>query len=83
MRRRSSVLAGHERLLPGDGYCSPLGTRIPLAALIQMLAVAEHLNFRHAANALAVSQSSVSTRIKMLELGILLFVRRPRGVWRS
>lgn len=38
---------------------SPLGSRIPLASLIQALAVAEHLNFRHAANALGVSQSSV------------------------
>lgn len=59
-----------------------LGGRIPLVSLLQALAVAEHLNFRHAANALGVSQSSVSTRIKMLErdLGILLFERRPRGV---
>jgi len=47
-----------------------------------MLAVAECLNFRHAANRLGVSQSSVSTRIKALEenLGILLFERRHRGV---
>lgn len=82
MRRRSSVHADHERLLPGDGYRSPLGTRIPLAALIQTLAVAEHLNFRHAANALGVSQSSVSARVKTLEddLGILLFERHARGV---
>ncbi|EPK3245019.1 helix-turn-helix domain-containing protein, partial [Pseudomonas aeruginosa] len=28
------------------------------------MAVAEHLNFRHAANALGVSQSSVSARVK-------------------
>lgn len=56
--------------------------RIPLVSLIQTLAVAEYLNFRHAANALGVSQSSVSTRIKVLEedLGILLFERRHRGV---
>ncbi|MBS7701681.1 LysR family transcriptional regulator [Chelatococcus asaccharovorans] len=82
MRRRSSVHAGHERLLLGDGYRSPLGTRIPLAALIQTLAVAEHLNFRHAANALGVSQSSVSARVKTLEddLGILLFEHHTRGV---
>lgn len=53
---------------------TPLGSRIPLASLIQTLAVAEYLNFRHAANALGTSQSSVSTRIKMLEqdLGIRL-----------
>jgi DNA-binding transcriptional LysR family regulator len=31
------------------------------------MAVAEHLNFRHAANALGVSQSSVSARVKALE----------------
>jgi len=59
-----------------------LGSRIPLVSLIQTLAVAEHLNFRHAANALGVSQSSVSARIRTLEeeLGILLFERNTRGV---
>lgn len=59
-----------------------LGTRIPLFSLVQTLAVAEYLNFRHAANALGVSQSSVSARIKRLEeeLGILLFERHARGV---
>lgn len=42
----------------------------------------EHLNFRHAAAALGVSLSSVSTRVKMLEeyLGVLLFERHARGV---
>lgn len=56
--------------------------RIPLAALKQAVAVAEYLNFRHAAKKLGVSQSSVSARIKALEedLGILLFERRHRGV---
>lgn len=59
-----------------------LGSRIPLASLIQTLAVAEYLNFRHAANALGVAQSSVSARVKALEedLGILLFERHARGV---
>lgn len=53
-----------------------------MASLIQTLAVAEYLNFRHAANALGVAQSSVSARIKALEedLGILLFERHARGV---
>ncbi|WP_283178704.1 LysR family transcriptional regulator [Gemmobacter sp. 24YEA27] len=60
----------------------------PMASLIQTLAVAEHLNFRHAANALGVAQSSVSARVKALEedLGILLFerhARRQRRNWRS
>ncbi|WP_439500429.1 LysR family transcriptional regulator [Aminobacter ciceronei] len=56
--------------------------RVPLASLIQALAVAEHLSFYRAANALGVSQSSVSARIKALEedLGILLFERNTRGV---
>lgn len=55
--------------------------RVPMAALIQTFAVAEHLNF-HAANVLGVAQSSVSARIKTLEedLGILLFERHARGV---
>lgn len=56
--------------------------RVPLASLLQALAVAEHLSFYRAANALGVSQSSVSARIKALEeeLGILLFERNTRGV---
>ena len=59
-----------------------LGTRIPLISLIQAIAVGEHLNFRHAAAALGVSQSSVSERIRALEetLGVKLFERCPRGV---
>ena len=59
-----------------------LSGRIPLISLVQFVAVAEHLNFRHAANALGVSQSSVSARVKALEenLGVLLFERHARGV---
>jgi len=59
-----------------------LGSRIPLVSLIQTLAVAEHLNFRHAADALGVSLSSLSARVKALEeeLGVLLFERHARGV---
>lgn len=59
-----------------------LGSRIPLAALIQTIAVAECLNFHHAAQMLGISQSSVSARIRALEveLGILLFERSTRGV---
>lgn len=53
-----------------------------MVSLIYTLAVAEYLNFRHAANALGVAQSSVSARVKTLEedLGILLFERHTRGV---
>ncbi|WP_142847959.1 LysR family transcriptional regulator [Telmatospirillum sp. J64-1] len=59
-----------------------LGSRIPLASLIQALAVAEYLSFYRAAQALGTSQSSVSARIRALEeeLGILLFERNTRGV---
>ncbi len=35
-----------------------LSGRIPLISLVQFIAVAEHLNFRHAAKALGISQSS-------------------------
>lgn len=49
------------------GVPTVLGSRIPLASLIQRLAVAEYLNFRHAANALGVAQSRVSARVKALE----------------
>ncbi|WP_137387936.1 LysR family transcriptional regulator [Rhodoligotrophos defluvii] len=53
-----------------------------MAALVQTLAVAEYLSFRHAAKALGVSQSSVSARVKALEeeLNIFLFERHARGV---
>lgn len=56
--------------------------RIPMVSLIQTLAVAEHLNFRHASNILGVTQSSISARVKALEdtLGVQLFERRHRGV---
>ncbi|RBO90944.1 LysR family transcriptional regulator [Pseudochrobactrum asaccharolyticum] len=59
-----------------------LGSRISLTSLIQALAVAEYLSFYRAADALGVSQSSVSAGIKALEenLGILLFERNTRGV---
>ncbi len=83
MRRIISRSRDTQKAMPPKGpVYSPLGSRIPLASLIQALAVAEHLNFRHAAAALGVSQSCVSTRIKQLEqdLGVLLFERRHRGV---
>jgi DNA-binding transcriptional LysR family regulator len=59
-----------------------LGSRIPLASLIQTLAVAEYLSSYRAAQALGTSQCSVSARIRALEeeLGILLFNRNTRGV---
>ena len=59
-----------------------LGTRIRLVSLVYVLTAARHLNFRQAATALGVNQSSVSQRIKDLEdvLGTVLFERRHRGV---
>ena len=64
------------------GLQTSLGSRLPMTALIQTLAVAEHLSFRRAARALGINQSSVSMRIKTLEeeLGTLLFERSTRGV---
>ncbi|WP_266065206.1 LysR family transcriptional regulator [Brucella intermedia] len=64
------------------GVPTSLGSRIPLASLIQTLTVAEYLSFYRAAQALGTTQSSVSARIKALEneLGILLFERNTRGV---
>lgn len=44
-----------------------LGARILMAFLIQTLTVAECLNFRHAANALGISQSCVSAQTRALE----------------
>lgn len=78
MRRRRSAPTIDRRW----GAPTSLGSRIPLVSLIHTLAVAEHLNFRHAANALGVSLSSVSARVKTLEeeLGVLLFERHARGV---
>ncbi len=76
-RRRSASMIDRQWRMP-----TSLGSRIPLASLIQTLAVAEYLSFHQAANALGVSQSSVSARIRALEedLGILLFERNTRGV---
>jgi len=76
MRRRQPMIGTNAPLAPLHRG------RIPLTSLIQTLAVAEHLSFCHAANALGVSQSSVSTRIRALEeeLGIFLFERNTRGV---
>ena len=53
-----------------------------MASLVHLLAAAEYLNFRHAAKALGVAQSSVSARVKALEedLGIQLFERNTRGI---
>lgn len=78
MRQRSTSTTKRDMI----GQRPVLGIHIPMVSLIQLLAVAEHLNFRHAANALCVSQSSVSARVKGLEenLGILLFERHARGV---
>ncbi len=79
MRRRKQSTSLTDRQW---GVPTALGSRIPLASLIQTIAVAEYLNFRHAANALGVAQSSVSARVKALEddLGILVFERHARGV---
>lgn len=76
-RRRSAPTIDGQGGLPAS-----LGSRIPLASLIQMLAVAEHLSFHRAAKALGVSQPSVSARIRTLEedLGVRLFERNTRGV---
>lgn len=60
MRRRRSA-PGIDRQW---GTPTSLGSRIPRVSLIQTLAVAEHLNFRHAVNALGVSLSSVSARCR-------------------
>lgn len=76
MRRRRMKYA------PASHPPQLLGGRIPMASLLQTLAVAEYLNFHHAAQALGISQSSVSARIRALEeeLGISLFERNTRGV---
>ncbi|MBV5266035.1 LysR family transcriptional regulator [Pinisolibacter sp. B13] len=77
--RRHAQKSGREARV---GKTAPSSGRISLVSLMQVLVVAEYLNFRHAAHALGVTQSSVSARIKALEeaLGILLFERRHRGV---
>ncbi|MGK4637918.1 helix-turn-helix domain-containing protein, partial [Pseudomonas aeruginosa] len=59
---------GMRRLTRNDGL-NPLSHhllsgRVPMMTLVHTLAVAEYLNFRHAANALGVAQSSVSARVK-------------------
>lgn len=77
MRRRKQHDSDGRHAIP-----SLLGSRIPMTALIQTLAVAEYLSFHRAAQGLGTSQSSVSERIKALEidLGIVLFDRNTLGV---
>lgn len=76
-RRQSASMIDRQWAMP-----TQLGSRIPLVSLIQTLAVAEYLSFRHTANVLGVAQSVVSRRIKLLEedLGVLLFERSTKGV---
>jgi DNA-binding transcriptional LysR family regulator len=59
-----------------------MNPKIELISMIQALTVAEHLNFRRAAEALGVCQSSVSKRVIKLEnlLGVDLFDRHHAGV---
>lgn len=59
-----------------------MNPKIELTSVIQALAVAEHLNFRRAAEALGVCQSSVSKRVIKLEnlLGVDLLDRHHAGV---
>jgi predicted transcriptional regulator len=59
-----------------------MNRKIELISVIQALTVAEHLNFRRAAEALGVCQSSVSKRVIKLEnlLGVDLFDRHNAGV---
>lgn len=76
MRRRRA------RRLQTEASPSFCGAHVPMVALIQTLAVADHLSFHRAAQALGTSQSSVSERIRALEedLGVVLFDRNTRGV---
>jgi DNA-binding transcriptional LysR family regulator len=57
-------------------------TRVDFRHLRYFVAVAEHLNFRRAAEALRTSQPSLSQQIRSLEgeLGIVLFERTKRSV---
>lgn len=76
-RRRSAPMIDRRSGIP----TSPRPRTPPRVADTE-LAVAEHLNFRHAVSVLGVSLSSVSARVKTLEenLGVLLFERRARGL---
>jgi LysR family hydrogen peroxide-inducible transcriptional activator len=55
---------------------------VTLRQLQYVLAVAEHRNFRRAAEACAIAQPSLSTQIAQVEsaLGVMLFERLPRGI---
>ncbi|MCK2323468.1 LysR family transcriptional regulator, partial [Klebsiella pneumoniae subsp. pneumoniae] len=48
-----------------------LSGRIPLISLVQFIAVAEHLNFRHAAKALGISQSGTVAKLAMRQPFVL------------
>jgi hypothetical protein len=59
-----------------------MNSKIEFTTVVQALAVAEHLSFRRAAEALDVCQSSISKRVRSLEnrLGVDLFDRHHAGV---
>jgi DNA-binding transcriptional LysR family regulator len=59
-----------------------MNSKIEFTTVVQALAVAEHLSFRRAAEALGVCQSSISKRVRSLEncLGVDLFDRHNAGV---
>lgn len=59
-----------------------MSSRLDIRSLRAFLAVAETLNFRHAAETLHISQPPLSRTIKELEarLGVMLFVRDTKGV---
>jgi len=52
------------------GVPTSRGSRIPLASLIQTLAVAGHLNFRHPANAFGVRLTEASRHFVELVLPV-------------
>lgn len=79
MRRRNDPLPITP---PLSRHALALSRRIPHVALRYVVAVAEYLNIQHAGAALGVSPSSISARIKTLEidLGVQLLERCHRGV---
>ena len=82
-RKRAISIGGMKRIHAAARHTSPVYRRLPPLHTLQAFEAAARLGaFSRAGDALGLTQSAISHRIKLLEdaLGVALFVRLPRSV---